>query len=270
LNVEEYISTGILEAYVLGELSDAERAEVELNLNRFPLLREELTRVEEAQEALLMASAVAPPARAKEKLMSQIADSTVRQSSSPSTRKVVVMEQPSSSLKWWQLATAASVSLAIITSYYAVDYRQQLQATSANLQELIAQNRQIASDYNQVNHRLDEIETSLKIIDNPSFKRVIMNGTEGAPDAIASVYYNDKTSEVYLSIQNLRDLSKDKQYQLWAIVDGKPVDVGVFNFTAGLIKMKEVKQPQAFAVTVEPSGGSAAPTLNTMQVIGKI
>ena len=54
MNVEAYISSGILEAYALGELSEQERAEVEKNLAQYPALRKELALIEETQEKLLM------------------------------------------------------------------------------------------------------------------------------------------------------------------------------------------------------------------------
>ena len=46
MNINEYISSGILEAYVLGELSDQERISVERNLAQHPELQEELARIE--------------------------------------------------------------------------------------------------------------------------------------------------------------------------------------------------------------------------------
>jgi anti-sigma-K factor RskA len=272
LNLEEYISSGILEAYVLGDVSDQERAEVEANLKRYPRLREELALIEEAQEALLMRSAVAPPSRVKEKLMSQIVresrpDTTIREQASEAR---VVSIHESSSLKWWKFATAASISTAVIASYVAFDYKGQLDSTRESLNNLVAQNRQMAQDYNVVNQRLDQIENTIKIIDNPSYQRVIMKGTEAAQGSLASVYWNKETNEVYLSVQKLRELSKDQQFQLWAIVDGKPVDAGVFNLTANLVRMKDITGASAFAVTIEPAGGSVSPTLTSMQVVGTI
>ena len=61
-----------------------------------------------------------------------------------------------------------------------------------------------------------------------------------------------------------------KQYQLWALVDGAPVDAGVFEIDAGtpMIKMKNIPRAQAFAVTLEPSGGSLKPTMDQMYVLG--
>ena len=65
----------------------------------------------------------------------------------------------------------------------------------------------------------------------------------------------------------------DHQYQLWALVDGKPVDLGVFDSSennSGMKRMKSVKGAQAFAVTLEPKGGSVNPTMDQMMAIGNI
>ena len=100
-----------------------------------------------------------------------------------------------------------------------------------------------------------------------------MNGTDNSPDSKATVYWNKSTEDVYLSIKNLKELSKDQQYQLWAIIDGKPVDAGVFDPTNSsmLVQMKNINpNAAAFAVTIEPKGGSENPTLETMQVIGNV
>lgn len=269
MNIEDYISSGILESYVLGEVSDQERTEVEANLRRYPELRAELVKIEEAQQAFLMHTSVAPPARVKEKLFRQIDE--IEQSvktDNPAEAKVIPIA--ATSPKWWKLATAASVSLAVIASYFALDYRGELLTTRERLDNLVAQNQQIAQDYNSVNQRLDKIESTIRIIDNPSYRRVILKGTDAAQGSLASVYWNESSSEVYLSIQQLRDISQDQQFQLWAIVDGKPVDAGVFNVAEGIIRMNNIKSASAFAVTIEPEGGSPSPTLSQMQVIGTI
>ena len=65
---------------------------------------------------------------------------------------------------------------------------------------------------------------------------------------------------------------KEHQYQLWALVKGKPVDLGVFDKTPDSAAMKEMKPiayADAFAVTLEPRGGSPSPTMDEMMVIGK-
>ncbi|WP_276367195.1 anti-sigma factor [Chryseolinea sp. H1M3-3] len=265
MNVEAYISSGILEAYALGELSDRERAEVEKNLAQYPELQKELKLIEEAQERLLMKAAVQPNASVKEKLFATIDSRT------PVT-KVVELKAEKGRLTFWRFAAAASITLALITSYLAYNYWDKWKSSENNLADLIAQNQRIAQDYNTVNKRLDAIEKDLNITNNPAFNRVVMKGTPIAPGSLASVYWNESTKEVYLSIQEMKQLAQENQYQLWAIIDGKPVDAGVFdgNFS-GLLKMKDIKPGAAtFAVTVEPRGGKTSPTLETMQVVGNV
>ncbi len=265
MNVEAYISSGILEAYALGELSDRERAEVEKNLEQYPELKKELGLIEEAQEEFLMKAAVQPRSSVKRNLFEAI------DSQKPSP-KVVQLNPDKSDTSFWKLAVAASVTVALVTSYMAFNYWNKWKSTESNLTELIAQNQRVAKDYNNVNQRLDQIEKDLNIVNNPAFNRVVMKGTPGAPTSLASVYWNESTKEVYLSLQEMKQLSQENQYQLWAIIDGKPVDAGVFdgNF-AGLLKMKNIQAgAAAFAVTVEPRGGKASPTTETMQVIGNV
>ena len=265
MNVEAYISSGILEAYALGELSDQERAEVEANLVQYPELKRELALIEETQEELLIKAAIQPRSSVKTNLFAAI-------DSQKPVAKVVDLKPEKRDISFWRFAAAASLTLAIITSYMAYNYWNKWKNTESNLTELIAQNQRVAQDYNNVNQRLDQIEKELAIVNNPAFNKLVMKGTPNAPSSVASVYWNESTKEVYLSIQDLKALTQEKQYQLWAIVDGKPVNAGVFDSNvAGLLKMNDMKPGTAtFAVTVEPRGGKATPTMETMQVIGHI
>jgi anti-sigma-K factor RskA len=261
LNIKEYIATGILEAYALGELSATERAEVEKNLIQYPELRDELSKIENTQEELLMKLAIAPPASVKIKVM-EVAQS-----------KGKVVSMNSSSTIQWKYAAAASLALAFALGYLAYDYRDRWIHSQVALNELIAQNQQVAQDYNRVNLRLDKMESDLRVINDPTFTKVVMKGTANAPQSLASVYWNKETKEVYLSIQNMRELANEKQYQLWAQIDGKMVDAGVFDGNvSGLIKMKQMfkESVTVFAVTIEPRGGKPEPTVETLQVAGTV
>lgn len=266
MNLKEYISSGILELYVLGELPEHERAEVEKNLVLYSELRDELKLVEEAQEHLLLKAAIKPRAAVKASLFEKI-------DAMKPEAKVVTMETGSSA-NVWRFAAAASITVALISSYMAYNYHSKWRDSETSFNELIAQNQRMAQDYNTVNQRIDKIETDLKVVNDPGFSRIIMKGTDNAPQALASVYWNASSKEVYLNIQNMKELAQEHQYQLWAIIDGKPVDAGVFdgNLAAlGLVKMKNIPEgAAAFAVTVEPRGGKESPTLSTMQVVGNV
>jgi len=68
----------------------------------------------------------------------------------------------------------------------------------------------------------------------------------------------------------MQTLPSDKQYQLWAIVGGQPVDLGVYQTGAAMQKMKNIEGAQMFAITIEKAGGSATPTLDQMIVAGPV
>jgi hypothetical protein len=137
--------------------------------------------------------------------------------------------------------------------------------------QLQAQNSQMAEQYNQVNDRLDGLVAHIDVISSVDFKRVNMAAVDPAQSFGASVYWNAKTDEAYLNIQSLKTLTEEQEYQLWAIVDAKPVDMAVFDFdVAGLLKMKNVQNASLFAVTIEPKGGSENPTMDLMQVAGAV
>jgi anti-sigma-K factor RskA len=251
LNIKEYISSGILESYALGELTEVERLELERNLTQYPELRKELVLVEETMELFFMNAGKQPKARVKEKVMA-----------SAKAGKLVEMNF------MWRFIAAASIIIALASSVLAYNFYQNWKATELSLLELRALNEQVARDYNQVNRRLGDIETQMQVINNPAFQRIIMTGRPTAPEALATVYWNQTTQEVFLSIQNLKALAQNQQYQLWAIVDGKPLDMGVFDTSSALLKMKTTAKAAAFAVTIEPRGGKSSPSLETMQVLG--
>lgn len=265
MNIQEYISSGILEAYALGEVSQEERAMVDKLLAEYPEAKAELALIEDTLEALAMKAAVEPCKEVKETIMMQM------RGAHPESKVVSLVPDALRSMLVYKYAAAASIAIALLTSYLAYDYRSRWIEEEIAFNQLSAQNRRVAEDYNVVNHKLDKIQGDFAIIESTAFQKVVMKGTPNDVNALASVYWNQGTKEVYISIQNLKDLAQEKQYQLWAIVDGKPVDAGVFdkNF-AGLLKMKNVTGAAAFAVTVEPRGGQASPTLSTMQVVGAL
>ena len=108
-----------------------------------------------------------------------------------------------------------------------------------------------------------------------SYKLVTLKGSAKAPQASMLIAFNPEQEEVMIDLSSIKMPSNDEdhQYQLWAMVDGKPVDLGVFDSevdSTGMKKMKSIKNAQAFAVTLEIRGGSLNPNMDQMMAIGSI
>jgi anti-sigma-K factor RskA len=110
----------------------------------------------------------------------------------------------------------------------------------------------------------------MEVMSNPVMLKVALPGVAGKESDLATVYWDTKTKDVYLLANNLPKPNDDKQYQLWALVDGKPVDAGMIDDCNGLCKLKNIQKAQAFAITLEKKGGSAAPDLSQLHVLGKV
>ena len=57
------------------------------------------------------------------------------------------------------------------------------------------------------------------------------------------------------------------------MVDGKPVDAGVFEYTNNQFQasfQKDITDAKAFAVSIEPKGGSKSPTISKVCMIGSL
>lgn len=266
MNIQEYISSGILEAYVLGELPQEEVLKVEKIASEHKEVRDEISNIEHTLEGLAFKAAVKPGDEVRQKIMQEVE----QREQQGQHAKVVTMSSAPAKTGLLKYAVAASVTIALVSSFLAYSYWNKWKSAQLELNNLVAQNQRVAQDYNTVNQKLEQIEHDFEIVSDTSYRKIALPGTENAPQAFASIYWNTKSEEVYLSIQHLKELSSEQQYQLWAIIDGKPVDAGVFNVKDGLLKMKRIAGASAFAVTIEPKGGSSNPSLETMQVMGAV
>jgi hypothetical protein len=141
---------------------------------------------------------------------------------------------------------------------------------------VVAQSEQAryAAATQAVEKRLAARTDELGILRNEQFRTVVMTGTPAAPGARARVHFNPATRTVYVDVNNLPPAPAGKQYQLWALDKGKPIDAGMIaqNTAAGdsLQRMKDIASAQAFAVTLEPAGGRPEPTMAALTVVGQL
>ncbi len=295
-NFQDYIESGILELYALGELTAAEQAAVEAQAASHPEVRAELAQVQAALGFYAEAHAQAPPVGMRERVlgrvMSQIATPAARPSASlradvdalvpaaapAAHRPGEAVIRPLASVpivspgrsNW---AVAASVALLMSLGANLLLYANW---KNANAQVVALQNDQarFATTSQVAEKTLGDLRQQNQVLRNDAFRAVALAGTKTSPTAKARVFFNPATHKVYVDVRSLPALPADKQYQLWALDKGKPIDAGVLSVATatgeGLQHMKDIASAQTFAMTVEPAGGSAGPTLSTMTVVGNI
>ena len=251
MNIDSYISSGILSDYVLGLTTKQETLEIEQLAGAHPEILAEIELIQNSLEQYAHQFKVTPPAMLKDKIWSSLAE--------PSETKIIELNKNYAPFNYSKWMAAASIILLIGSGVLIGTLYNQLKTSQKEFTELTAKNESLAEQFT--------------FLMQPSTKIVALKGVPKFADALATVYWNKDQKEVYIAVNNLPAPPSDKQYQLWAIVDGKPVDAGMLEIGKsknGIQKMKGFETAQAFAITLEKKGGNASPTMEAMYVIGSI
>lgn len=281
MNIGEYIASGILESYVLGQLSSDEMKAVEEIAAKYPAIKQELDAIERGLEAFAMDLQVKPPAHLKNKIKEELFKNIETPSQSGPdavmTPALETTQTPDNSilrqLKFYKLAFAASVALLIGSAVLNVILATQTDELDSSNKELMVQNKEIIDELSAEREKSLALNEIWNNVSEPGMQSLTLEGQAIDPSASARVYWNSNTGQVFIYPVNLKTPPTGKQYQLWAIVDGVPVDAGVFDVAsgiAGIQRMKSFSSASAFAVTLEVEGGSPTPTLEQMYVMGAV
>ena len=267
MDSKEIISTGILELYAAGIASEEEASKVEQWVMLYPDVKAELAAITAGIEAYALHHSVLPDPSVKQKLFARIQSEGMDKAfSSP------VLEEPGRvpykiSVPFWKLVAAASVLLLCASIALNISTYNKYNRVGG---ELLAARQELTTLEEQ--NKL--MEAGMSVVQNKYSVPVALKGLEAAPDAAAKIFWMRNTGEVFIDASNLPATPVGKQYQLWAIVDGKPVDGGmILTAKTGdkyrMQKMKSFGSAEAFAITLEQEQGSPTPQ-GPMFVMGKM
>lgn len=283
----------LLPFYALDMLTPEEKMAVEAYLKNNPSVRDELAELYAASERLIQTvEPLTPSPQVKVNLMARVAESL---NSTPAAAPTVKEE----AISWWQrgffqrAAPVLGVAFAAVAFIWAFtllgslnDTRAQLaalestttalqaelvtmgdmqaeliaaQATASALEaevaELRLQNQTLAQELEQ-EVALMRTLTSLN-------SEQVMFGSADSPRGLLTV--NRSAETAFLSITGLDTLSESQTYQFWLIGDAGAASGGIFSVDEMgdgklLIQTDALQSFSTLGISIEPSGGSDAPT----------
>jgi anti-sigma-K factor RskA len=270
LDIQTYISSGVIENYVLGATTAEEAEEVEKLAAIYPEIQAEIEANRLALLEYVLQFEQEPPAELRDKVLAKItALETEFDTQTTKQTKNIVM--PSSSrVSYWMLAASwALLVLSIGLNIWMIQGWRETHRTLSqvrNAQE--SNNRQIFA----LQTKYKDLHQELSILQQPSNQLIELKGTNEFPEAKVVLVWNQKSKEVFVKIQNLPKPPNGKQYQLWSI-DGKEVkDAGMIILKGEefvICKMKNVNKANAFAITLEKTGG-VQKAEGAMYVLGEV
>ena len=277
MNIQEYISSGIVESYVLGLAEEAESVEFEQMRTLHADIRLARDAFELSLEQHAIAGAIAPPAPLREAILQQLSAEPAPEikgnapvvQMQPTRRAAIPMTM--------RYVAAAAIILLVGSAGLNIYYFNKYKDFSNRYDQLLAQQTELAKNNDVLQTKLSTYEHTIDGLTDTNMAVIKMAGTgvpaNGSPDpgSMATVYWDTVSKDVYLMVKNLPQPTAGKQYQLWAIVDNQPVDAGMLDMEKGqvMVKMKNIPRAQLFAITLEQQGGSPTPK-GPMYVLGKV
>ena len=267
MNTKEYISSGIIESYILGFASPEEAGILECVMKNNAEVKAAFEEAQKTLEDLATAQAVTPPNDLKSKIWSKIQQEEIVEEVKPVVSTDIPAAKPQEEIRiqgnsnWKVYSMAASVLflVSVAGNLFWMNKQSETKQEIAKMQ----------TEKKSQDLAMQKMNQKMNMVSNPDMKMVMLKGVEKHTDSKAMVFWDKNTKEVYLNAESLPKAPEGMQYQLWAIADGKPVSAGMYTEDKdSKVALANIPNAQAFAITLEKQGGSSVPTMENMYVMG--
>jgi anti-sigma-K factor RskA len=252
-----------LALYALGSLDDAGREAIERHLDGCASCRRELDLLRGDTSLLALTTAgPKPPTRARQRLMSAIANEPLLPARAPAT------ERSRRSL-WPTLGWVAAAALVILCIGL---WRQ-----NSSLQQNTASMRtQLQAQIIDQGNKLQEANAIVATLLDPEATRIELVAVGSKPQPRGKAIYQRRNRNLIFFASNLPPLPAEKIYELWLFPanGGAPIPAGLFKpDTSGSATVVNPPLPEGveaknFAVTLEPESGSHQAPRGTPVIVG--
>ncbi len=263
MDVEKYISSGVLELYLAGTLLEEENLEVYQNAMEHPKIKEEIWSIEAA--IFELSKSVFPEISTKygfNDLKDRIG-------------KGEAVQLPKKRINWSIYGSwAAAVLFAIGLLWFASKVSQ----LKSDINIIDRQNQVLQYQIAEVRDSLAKSYELLYIIRGKNMLVIPLDGQKVSPTSNAIVYWNKEEKKIYVDAQGLPYPPDGFVYQVWSLkLDPlTPTSVGLLHdFLEAKHKIFALDNPkvyesEAFGITLEPEGGSKTPTLERLYTLGTV
>lgn len=175
----------------------------------------------------------------------------------------------------WAVAAALLVAFVYAFTMWRTE-RRPLQAAlepDKDVAAALKENARLKEQLNKESAKSMELAQINSVLSSPQWRIIPLEGHEPAPDSSARVYW-DVEAKRWVVTADLPPAPEGKVYQVWFVTPKATISAGLLNpdntghgFTVAQLP-SNVTQIDAAAITLEPEGGSAQPTM-PIYAVGK-
>ena len=173
------------------------------------------------------------------------------------------------------LLSAAAVVIAFALGAYAVSLQRRIAVLEGQVRAAADRAAQSQQQLVQLKAAADQSTQVRRILAAGDLRRLDLAGTKAAPAAAGRAFWSPAEGLV-VAFANLPATDAGRVYQLWVIPPGgSPIDAGLLELQSdgralALAKAGTSQRVGTVAITLEPPGGSPAPTLSNMIAAGTL
>ena len=265
MDKENFLKTGLLEQYVLGLTDERESEEVEQYAEAFPEIKAEIEAMRKAVDEYAKQYAVMPPGELEARVVEEADEKTTGSRTGDSSEGGIARSDGGRWGAW--LARAIMVMLIILSfSFY-----QSKVAADRQYDALSREYRTFQQDCSRRHAQQEKLKEVYAFLNHEHTTPIRLLSTGLVPEAEAVAYFNEAQKKVFVNPTLLPPPPQGKTYQIWADVEGEMVSMGLIDgHSKGLQPVVFIDGTESLNITLEPEGGSEAPTVTLLYVNGKV
>ncbi|TRZ41441.1 anti-sigma factor domain-containing protein [Robertkochia solimangrovi] len=240
--VKDLLDSDLLERYLIGETSYEENVRAEHFIQKYPEIREEYLILQDNLEHYSKSYATEAPLEIKDQILAQIAEENTTKTSGKT------------GMPWYFVA--ASIA-ALLFAVATVTLWKQNRLLSTENNTVVNQMQTLKSDIINANSRLENLKSKYAVLNDPETKKYVIVGNERAKNLKSVAYINPKERLTAINVLSLPELPEEKEFKMWAEVDGKMVCIGVLEQAdRKLMSLPFADKASSYKITIDNKGNN--------------
>lgn len=244
--VRLFLESDLLERYLTGETDFEENLQAEHFIDTYPTVKDEYMRIQLDLEQYARSFSKPLPEEVKLEVLNEIR--TPQPELQPEAET-----QGKRSLPWY---FAAAIVSALFLGGATITLWNQNQLLSSEKNSVVNQMETLKNDIVDTNSKLELLKSKYAVLSDPETKQYVFEGNERAKNLRSVAYINPREGLSAINVVSLPDLPEEKEFKMWAEVDGKMILLGVLEKAdSKLMSLPlEAENASSIKITIESKG----------------
>ncbi len=291
MNIDDYISSGIIQRYVLGLATEEERSAFEKMVLQYPQLSEAKDILEKQLEQFALRKRENPPHAVKSQVMAGIDIDSVKRYNvidietqtnageekadgkfAPNPR---IFSGKNNALADHRMLAFLSTVLLLISVGLNFFYFTQTVRAKERYRTAMFYHEQAIADNDKLKQRILSYEKRIALENNEQVKKVFLTTEKSAvynSDKTIIIYWDSVRKETCVMADFLSQADGDVRYHLWANENGEYAHIGkiVSDELSGPFKMENALSPSEFLLSIENIDNPSGLSLDKLLARGEV